>query len=66
MYDTVKTEDGIEVWNDDELVAGPSSKEPLRDECLTDLLEDAEFTKKQIRAIQIIIGNVEYVDEREE
>ena len=64
-YQAVRTDDGLEIRDGDgDVVAGPSSSNPIRDKDLDNLLEDAGFSEKQQMAIKIALGDVTPSDER--
>ena len=62
--EVVKTDEGVEIRTDNELIAGPSNTEPIRGETLTRLLREVGFSDAEADAIKIALGDVDYVDER--
>lgn len=66
MYEIVKTNDGIEVRDSEgDVIAGPSSTDPIRGDALSDLLSDAGFSDRKKQAIRIALGDVDYDDKRD-
>ena len=62
--EVVKTDEGVEIRSDNELISGPSDTEPIRGETLTTLLREVGFSEEQADAIKIALGDVDYRDER--
>ena len=67
MYNTFKTDDGIEIRDSDgNVVAGPSDTDPVRGNGLSILLTDAGFDEEQISAIRIALGDVKHLEDRDD
>ena len=63
-YKPVRTDDGIEIRDDDDVVATFNTWPPRDDEGLEQLFDDADISTPQKGLFKILFGVVELEDER--
>ena len=64
-YTAVRTDDGIEIRDGDDVIATFNTWPPREDDGLEQLLDDANISSPQKGLFKILFGVVDLVDERD-